>query len=169
MNEITFTVPGLCKTAGSKRAFMRPGMRFPVIVDDCKETKNWQGQVKQFAQTAILEHGITDLFSGPLAVKLDFVMQRTKGHFGSGKNANVLKDSAPRYHTVKPDVLKMGRAIEDALTGVLWVDDSQIAIEVLRKTYGQRPGVTITVKQIKYQTLAGDEESEAAELFAEVR
>jgi hypothetical protein len=34
---ITFFVPGACKTAGSKRAFMRPGMKFPVIVDDCKK------------------------------------------------------------------------------------------------------------------------------------
>jgi Holliday junction resolvase RusA-like endonuclease len=35
-------------------------------------------------------------------------------------------------------VLKLARAVEDALTGVLWRDDAQIAIEQLSKHYAER-------------------------------
>lgn len=141
---ITFFVHGLPKTAGSKRAFYKPGMRFPVIVDDCAKSKDWKHDVKMSA----LEHRPATLLTGPLRVELTFTLPRAKGHFGSGKNAAVLKPSAPMHHIIKPDVLKMARAVEDALTGIIYADDSQICDERLLKWYGEQPGVEVRIYEI---------------------
>lgn len=142
---ITFFVPGLCKTAGSKRAFFRPGMKFPVVVDACAKSKDWKADVKQFAK-AVAPIALMD---GPLRVTMEFRMPRPQGHFGSGKNAANLKPSAPAYPCGRPDVLKMARAVEDALTGVIWGDDSQIVDENLTKVYDDLPGVSVTISQIE--------------------
>jgi Holliday junction resolvase RusA-like endonuclease len=49
---------------------------------------------------------------------------------------------------VKPDVLKLARAVEDALTGILYRDDAQIVTEVLRKRYGDPPRVEIRLSPV---------------------
>lgn len=139
---IAFFVPGTPKTAGSKRAFMRPGMKFPVIVDDCAKGKDWRGDVKRFAVEAYRGEPLT----GPLDVKMLFCMARPKAHFRTGKLAGQLRPDAEVWHERKPDVLKMARAVEDALTGILWVDDAQICVETLEKVYGAKPGVHVEVK-----------------------
>lgn len=145
MTSIEFFVPGLCKTAGSKRAFMRPGMKYPIVTDDSGPAgKDWRGDVKRFAMDAYKG----ELLEGPLSLSLRFHMQRPKGHFRSGKNAHMLREDAPVFHVSKPDALKMARAIEDALTGILWVDDSQIAIEQLEKVYSAKPGCSVSVQRI---------------------
>lgn len=136
------------KTAGSKRAFVIPGKNGAgpraIVTDACKTSRDWKGDVKRFAvgvyQRAPLE--------GALILELIFRLPRPKSHFRSGKNSHLLKENAPRYPAVKPDVLKMTRAVEDALTGILWRDDAQIVREVLEKTYANdvdtRIGVLIT-------------------------
>lgn len=77
-----------------------------------------------------------ELLTGPILLELTFVRPRPKSHYGTGKNEGKLKDSAPQYPTTKPDSLKLGRAVEDALTGILWRDDSQVCWHVIEKTYG---------------------------------
>lgn len=141
---IKFFVPGLPATAGSKKAFYRPGMRFPVVVDDCKKSKGWKQDVKQFA------HAVAPvvLLEGPLVVIFEFRLPRPRGHYRTGKNAASLRDSAPRYPITRPDVLKMARAVEDALTSVIWRDDSQIVDERLVKVFADVPGVEVTIQQI---------------------
>jgi crossover junction endodeoxyribonuclease RusA len=62
-------------------------------------------------------------------------MPRPKGHYGSGKNELTVKNSAPKYPDKKPDCTKLLRALEDALTGILWIDDSQVVRQVVGKSY----------------------------------
>jgi Holliday junction resolvase RusA-like endonuclease len=78
---------------------------------------------------------------GPLKVSLRFGLLRPKGHFGK----RGLKPSAPQYPTVKPDVIKLARCVEDALNGLAWKDDSQIVFEELGKVYAGSPGVQIEI------------------------
>ena len=42
--------------------------------------------------------------TGPVLLKLSFCMPRPKNHYRTGKMAGVLKDSAPKYHTGRPDI-----------------------------------------------------------------
>ena len=94
-------------------------------------------------------HMTGPLITGPVKLELTFFMERTKGHYGTGRNAGKLKASAPRHHTKTPDVLKLARGVEDALTAVIWKDDAQIVLELLSKEYGERPGVWVRITELK--------------------
>ncbi len=131
MSEITFFVPGLPQPGGSKKAFVNPKTDQVVVVDDCKKNKPWRADVKAFA---MLAHAGPPL-SGPLALDVLFIMPRPKGHCGSGKNSSVIKASAPKFPEKKPDSTKLLRALEDALTGVLWIDDAQIVTQRVLKRF----------------------------------
>ncbi len=65
--------------------------------------------------------------TGPLAAVMVFTLRRPASHFGTGRNAARLKDSAPACPAGYPDLSKLIRAVEDALAdaGVL-ADDSLI-------------------------------------------
>ena len=75
-----------------------------------------------------------------LRVDLHFFFKRPKSHFGTGKNEHVIKDSAPKYHTIKPDKDNLEKAVFDVLsaskTGIgLWHDDAQIVAGETKKDY----------------------------------
>lgn len=69
---------------------------------------------------------ITKKYTGPVVVSMLFEFQRPKSHFGTGRNAGRLKESASHYHTIKPDTSNCVKFIEDILNGVAWDDDKQI-------------------------------------------
>ena len=152
MIEITFTVFGIPKPAGSKTAFAikRGGVYTgrTVVMDACKKTKSWQAIVKAEAK----KHAPEKPFDGAIAVEFVFLMPRPKSHYGTGKNSRNLKRNAPKYHTGKPDALKLARAVEDAMTGIIYLDDAQIAYEKIEKIYDDQDifvGVEINVEVIK--------------------
>lgn len=141
-SDLKFFVPGIPKTAGSKKAFYVKKLGRAIITDDCKESKAWRSVVSGFAMEAMTGR---DLFSGPVEVIFEFHMLRPRGHFGS----KGLRKSAPGYPITRPDVLKCARAVEDSLTGLAFHDDSQIVLETLRKVYAERmPGVWITIRTL---------------------
>ncbi len=140
---IRFTVFGTPQTAGSKRAFpiRRAGQKLGVrVTDDNPKSRDWKTTVSQVAA----EHCRGGLIDGALVVEFVFWLVRPKGHFGK----RGLLPSAPEFPAVKPDVLKLARAVEDALTGVAWRDDALIVDEHLAKRYGERAGVDIVIRQI---------------------
>lgn len=132
MSAIRFTVHGVAQPAGSKKGFVNRSTGRVIITDDAKKSRPWKAQVSDAAGEAM--HG-RDLLDGPLLLELTFWVNRPKGHFGSGKNHAAVRTAAPWAPTVKPDLLKLARAVEDALTGVVYRDDSQITYEVLQKAY----------------------------------
>jgi Holliday junction resolvase RusA-like endonuclease len=140
--SLTFFVPGKPQPAGSKRAFHNKHTGRSMVVDANANSKPWQAAVAAAGHEA-MNGG--SLFTGGLHVELCFETVRPKGHYGSGRNAEVLKVSAPVHPTGRPDVLKLGRGVEDALTGVVWRDDAQIVYEVLRKRYAEVAGVYVSV------------------------
>jgi Holliday junction resolvase RusA-like endonuclease len=142
--HLSFFIPGLPQPGGSKRAFMKKGMKFPVVVDDNPKAADWKRTVSHFAHT--IRPSVPS--SAPLAVDFTFVMPRPASHFGSGRNAGILKASAPAFPTKKPDCTKLIRSTEDALTGIMWVDDAQIVDQHGRKVFGDQIGAHITVKEL---------------------
>lgn len=141
--KIQFTAYGLAKPAGSKRAFAfvgkdnRPHAR---VVDACAAGKSWQHVVASAARDAY----DGPLVSGAVTMTLVFYFPRPAGH--SGKKG--LKASAPAFHTKRPDALKLARGVEDALTGVAYVDDSQIVQEHLFKNYGEPARVEVLIQSL---------------------
>jgi len=76
-------------------------------------------------------------------------MPRPKQHHVAGNRENPLRKNAPAWHTSKPDVTKMVRAVEDALKGIAWHDDSQVVQQVNRKRYAMGAGCSVTIESVE--------------------
>ena len=94
---------------------------------------------------------VTDLV-GPIGVELTVTIARPKSHYRTGRNAHLLKDSAPLWPCQEGtgDVDKYGRAVLDSLqkgkasspgAGAM-VTDAQVVELVSRKCYPDTPGAT---------------------------
>lgn len=87
--------------------------------------------------------------AGPVGVTLRFLMPRPKAHYSARGG---LKPSAPDLVTKSPDLDKMCRAVNDALTDAgVWADDGQVASLRATKQYvgeGDRPGVHILLERL---------------------
>lgn len=142
---ISFTVHGHPQPAGSKRGFYNHKTQRVIITDDAKKSRPWKAVVSDAAAEAMQGAALLD---GPLMLGLEFYFPRPKGHYGTGRNAGIVKTSAPAIPTVKPDLLKLARAVEDALTGIVYRDDAQIAREILDKFYGEPARVEIRVRRL---------------------
>ena len=78
----------------------------------------------------------------PLYLMLAIVRRRPSAHLGTGRNAAVVKERyRPLLPVGRPDTVKMARAAEDALTGFLWADDSQIVQHSLYKVFADQAGL----------------------------
>ncbi len=144
--QIRFTVFGHAATAGSKRAFVykdkSTGAMRAAVTDDCKQNKSWQWCVA----TAAREAYQGPLLEGPLCVRMIFYLPRPKAHFSTrGPIKPKFVDAQP---TTRPDLLKRARSVEDALTKILWGDDSQIVSELLAKRYGEPERVEIVIEPL---------------------
>jgi Holliday junction resolvase RusA-like endonuclease len=147
---IQFFVPGIPRPGGSKRAFpIKKGGQFTgrvAIVDAAGQSnKDWRASVVQFAFEAMKASGKSPL-DGPLSMLLTFRMPRPKYHYDS----KGLKSEAPAYHTIKPDTTKLTRAVEDAMKGIVFRDDCQIANQAASKVYSDEPGCYIEIRRILY-------------------
>lgn len=146
---ISFFIPGFPKPAGSKRGFaIKRGGVFTgkvAVIDACKTSRDWKSTVSAEARAHV--GAFHKLLDAPLKVSLTFQVLRPKGHFRTGKNATMLRDSAPCFPAQRPDVLKLARAVEDALTGIIWRDDSQIVTERIAKRYADNPGCIVEISE----------------------
>lgn len=139
---ITFFCPGLPKPGGSKKAFYNAKLGRSLIVD-ASNNKDWRTALGVYAQQA---RGDQPLYDEPLTLTVNFFMPRPKNHF---RTNGELKPNAPIFHSSRPDATKLLRCLEDALTNILWKDDSQIVIQSVIKRYGNEPGARVWVKTIK--------------------
>ena len=93
-----------------------------VMVESCKTVKLWRAAVADAAVFARIQK-----IAGPVIAHMEFVFPRPASHFGTGRNASKLKPSSPkRGHSVKPDLSKLVRSTEDALSGIAYDDDARI-------------------------------------------
>lgn len=82
---------------------------------------------------------------GPLSVSLTFYRPVQKSISQSERERRLSNESKP---VVKPDTDNYIKSTLDALTGVLWHDDSQIVKIVGEKRYGDHPKITVSVKPV---------------------
>lgn len=142
---VAFEVAGRPEPAGSKRAFMKPGARFPVVVDDNPKSKGWKRVVANTARGAMLKQRMA-LIEGPVWISMVFRVRRPAGHFRTDGVTLSAEGNRHLFPTKKPDALKLARAVEDALTGIVYKDDAAIVSEQIRKEFTVGPeGVLVTV------------------------
>lgn len=82
---------------------------------------------------------------GPLSAEFEFWVPRPKSHFGTGRNADRLKPSAPLFPTKKPDIDNLEKFALDCLNALAFVDDQQIVQTHSCKLWSPKrlPGMTV--------------------------
>jgi Holliday junction resolvase RusA-like endonuclease len=89
-----------------------------------------------------------ELLDGPMLLELNFYMSRPKNHFKINKSGTLLKDSAPEWHTGRPDIDNLIKFVQDALNGVYYRDDATICQVIARKLYSEKPRTEITISSL---------------------
>lgn len=138
-DAITFRVSGMAPAPQGSKRHLGNG----VMVESCKRVKPWRILVAEAAAASG-----ASLLRGPVSMSAVFLFARPKGHYGK----RGLKPSAPRWHSVKPDVSKLQRSTEDALSGILFEDDARITSANISKRYcvgDELPGAIITIVQLQ--------------------
>ena len=132
MNEITIRVVEIPGPQGSKTL-----TRYGAMIEASKKVKPWRNDVKE----AALKSYNSGALNFPVKTDIEFVFPRPKSHFGTGKNAEVLKPSAPQYCTSRGngDIDKLCRSTIDGISvtsgGALIQDDSLIVKLTASKRY----------------------------------
>lgn len=143
-------VAGTARSQGSKSIGhdAKTGRRW--VREDNPKSRPWRDQVSRAA---------AEVYAGVAldkALRFDVVEYRVRpaGHYGSGRNAGLVRDSAPAYPTTAPDCDKIARAVCDALTKIVWVDDSRVVDLRVTKEFGPQAGVVLRVYEMDAQHAA---------------
>jgi len=134
---LAFTVLGRAAPGGSKRAFKNPHTGDIVVTDDAAGGQPWRELVQSAALQALNGAGTPAFPDGPLILDVCFYRARPRSHHSAGRHADRLKPSAPPFPTTRPDATKTLRALEDALTGIAWRDDSQVVTQLVCKRWAR--------------------------------
>ena len=129
---IEFTVAGEPQTKGSAKAFRHRTTGKIVVRNDNAKCATWASTVSWRAKRAASSAGLSRPLAVPVRVTAAFSLALPP----------TSKLPAPRL-----DVDKLVRAVLDALTGIVYVDDKQVVELAARKAWGE-PGVAIIVSPI---------------------
>jgi Holliday junction resolvase RusA-like endonuclease len=136
---IELTVLGIPKAQGRHKHFTRG--KFSGTYDPSSEKK------ETFA-SCLQDQAPEVPIAIPMSLTLTFYMPRPKGHYGTGAKSECLKDSAPEWHTSKPDCDNLVKFCTDALNGIYYKDDSLICVLIASKVYSERPRTEIIIKTL---------------------
>jgi crossover junction endodeoxyribonuclease RusA len=139
---LVFTVAGVPIPQGSMKGFVVKTAKGPraALTSDNAHLPQWRHLVGWTAKRALqdLPAGDRGLVVGAVQLTVVFTLPRPK---------RLPKRALP--HISRPDLDKLTRAVCDALTGVVWKDDSQVDALAVRKRYaapGDSPRVAIQVQ-----------------------
>lgn len=143
---IEFFIPSTPVPQGRPR-FVKRG-KTSVAYDPAK-SRDYKSWVRTCGLKAMAEVQATPYQRDiPLCMRLEIYIHRPRGHYGSGRNKEQLKDSAPRMPTTKPDCSNVQKGIEDALESICYEADQQITHVTVQKRYGA-PGVLVMLWEDK--------------------
>jgi crossover junction endodeoxyribonuclease RusA len=140
MMSVTFRVDGIPAPKGSTKALRHRTTGRVIVTETNPHTRPWAALVRDASRHNALANATSPIpFPRGTAVHLGvtFILPRP-----------VSLPKKVRAHTKKPDLDKLVRAVKDALTGVLWSDDSQVVTMTVAKRYAgadERPGAKIAV------------------------
>jgi crossover junction endodeoxyribonuclease RusA len=154
-NWLVITAYGTPAPQGSKRAFLHRSTGRATMVESSRRVAPWREAVKQAALDAMRLH---DRITGPVEVRLTCYFDRPRGHYRTGRNAELLRDGAPLYPATRAsgDADKIARACLDAIVdGGVVLDDSLVVDLVVAKRWAGEhddaldiPGARIEVRPV---------------------
>lgn len=149
MARFELWVPGRPVPQGSLRPMVSKSTG-QAFIKNSSVLMAWRSKVTSWAIEAQAEQMHTKRLDfpleGPIGVELLFYLARPKHHYGTGKNAAVVKDSSPAKPASAPDIDKLTRAVFDALTDAkVWHDDGQVVWVRVVKMWGDQEGVYVSL------------------------
>lgn len=150
MSAIEIIAYGSPAPQGSKRH-----VGHGVMIESSAKVKPWRQDVLAAAIEAKRAIEGFESIDAPIVVRMVFTMKRPRGHYRTGKNAHLIRASAPSRPSGTPDLSKLARSTEDALTNAcIWRDDARVVeYERLAKVFiGEdhesldAPGVRIVIR-----------------------
>lgn len=138
-------VHGTPAPQGSKRHVGRG-----VMVESSKKLLPWREAVKAAAWEARRDYQALPLFARRVPVEVEgaFYLTRPKLHFRS--DGVTLRDGAPEFVTVKPDIDKVQRSTFDALVdAAVLAGDEQIVRVALTMRYGPVAGADLLLQEAR--------------------
>lgn len=139
--EIVFEVPGEPVAKGRARVSTFGGH---IRMHTPQKTVNYESMVAVVAQQAMAGN---PPLTGPVMLSVYAVFQPPKSW---SKKLQQLNFETPQFVVKKPDFDNVLKALCDGMNGVVWVDDSQVAVlGQCCKVYGNRPRVEVTVARLK--------------------
>lgn len=138
MTLVEFTIPGDPQTKGNLRRAPHGG-----LYDSNKELAAWANQAAAAGADAM--NGRRPITT-PVRITVQFVFARPKAHTTTkGLSAEGKRHPYPASRSAG-DLDKLERAVGDALTGVVFDDDSRIVQKVSSKVWGDRPRTDVLVE-----------------------
>lgn len=140
---ITVDVPGTPIAQGSTRSFERAGRTFTKS-SNAGPLERWRGDIRTALRGQEPDVPVRD----PISIRLSFRMPRPASHFlpaNSKRPEPVLREDAPHWVVGGKDVDKLVRAVLDAMTGLVYVDDGQVVSIVAAKRY-PGPGESVGLR-----------------------
>lgn len=131
-----FVALGKARPQGSKRAFVSKKGR-AVMLEDAGDVYDWRRTVAWSATQQIPSAERSPLIDGPCRLELVIYRPRPKS-----------TKRSMRWPWTKPDTSKLLRAIEDALTSVLYRDDALIVDTRVRKLFGEPARAEVVVTEL---------------------
>jgi Holliday junction resolvase RusA-like endonuclease len=143
--DISFTVEGRPVPQGSMTAsYNRTTKVAHVHHVQGAALAQWRAAVRDAARSAMRTE---KPYINAVEVGLLFQMQRPNSHIQIRLGSEYVK---PRYRnaqvTTTPDIDKLIRAVLDALTGIVYLDDSQVVSLHAMEVYALEPGLAVRVR-----------------------
>jgi Holliday junction resolvase RusA-like endonuclease len=135
---------------GSGRAIVRGGRAVHIASGSDVNQRNlraWDTALRDAARRAIGNLDRPPFVKQPLRLTMVFRLRRPAGHYA---RSGEIKRSAPAWPAGKPDGSKLQRSTEDALTGIIWDDDSRVVEWLGRKRYASagEEGVWLVIEPV---------------------
>ena len=128
---VSFTIPGRLQPEVKRQ--VRVGTWTRRV--DKPEAQNWKQKAAVFAAAAMQGHA---LFDEPLHLTVRWYRLKPSGY-----------KRAENWPWKRPDLANLLKILEDALTGIVWRDDSLICEEHLSKRFGDSERVEVTVEVLE--------------------
>ena len=106
------------------------------------KTRNAEGTIRLFSEQVMAGR---DLFEGPVSLEIVAVFPVPASYSNKKRQACLMGDIFP---TKKPDIDNIAKLVLDSMNSVVFHDDVQVVKLNLRKIYGEKARLLITVKPI---------------------
>ena len=142
MQELKFEIPGSPIGQGRPKFSTINGH---AVAYDPEKSRNYKAYVKLLATQAMKEQGFT-MIDGPCCLDIMAFFEVPKSKSKKFKERALLGLERP---TKKPDIDNIVKALQDALNGLAYKDDSSIVFLSVAKCYSEVPRVEVILREIE--------------------